>query len=204
MGKFQFYLHPNNQNSFVMASVSSFVQSPTEAILNSCTKDQLLKLVEHYGVDIGDKKLKEEIKGALRAALIQSGVLPATVQSNAAVESVSPPVGLTFEQQKELLLLTLNAEMEKKHLKHSLEKDKLNAEMEKEHLKQSLEKEKLGLQQYRLDLIKAGMIVGNAEGSESSEEPATAQVKGFDVVRNLRLIPKFNEKNPHFLSFLNA
>ena len=123
-------------------------------------------------------------------------MLPATVQSNAAVESVSPPVGLTFEQQKELLLLTLNAEMEKEHLKYSLEKDKLNVEMEKEHLKQSLEKEKLGLQQYRLDLIKAGMIVGNAEGSGSSEEPATAQVKGFDVVRNLRLIPKFDEKDP--------
>ena len=86
--------------------------------------------------------------------------------------------------------------MEKEHLRQSLEKDKLNAEMEKEHLKQSLEKEKLGLQQYRLDLIKAGMIVGNAEGSGSSEEPATAQVKGFDVVRNLRLIPKFDEKDP--------
>ena len=86
MGKFQFYLHPSNQNCFVMAFVSSFVQSPAEAILNGCTKYQLLKLVEHYGVDIGDKKLKEEIKGALRAALIESGVLPATVQSNAAVE----------------------------------------------------------------------------------------------------------------------
>ena len=103
----------------VMASVSSFVQSPTEAILNSCTKDQLLKLVEHYGIDIGDKKL-EEIKGALRAALIESGVLPATVQSNAVVQSVSPPVGLTFEQQKELLLLQLNAEMEKEHLMYLL------------------------------------------------------------------------------------
>jgi hypothetical protein len=32
-----------------------------------------LKLVEHYGVDIGDKKLKAEIKGALRASLIESG-----------------------------------------------------------------------------------------------------------------------------------
>ena len=105
-------------------------------------------------------------------------MLPATVLSNAVVESVSPTVGLTFEQQKELLLL------------------QLNAEMEKEHLKQSVEKEKSGLQQYQVDLIKAGMIVGNAEGSGSSEEPATAQVKGFDVVRNLRLIPKFDEKDP--------
>ena len=101
------------------------------------------------------------------------------MQSNAVGESVSPTVGLTFEQQKELLLL------------------QLNADMAKEQLRVSLEKEKLGFQHYRLDLIKAGMTVGNAEGSEWSEEPATAQVKGFDVVRNLRLIPKFDEKDPN-------
>ena len=112
-----------------MASVGSFVQSLSEPILIGCAKVQLLELVEHY--DIGDKKLKEEIKGALRAALIKSGVLPATVLSNAVVESVSPTVGLTFEQQKELLLLQLNAEMETEHLRQSLGKDKLNAEGER-------------------------------------------------------------------------
>ena len=44
-------------------------------LLNSCTKEQLLKLVEHYDIDIGEKRLKEEIKGSLRAALIENGVL---------------------------------------------------------------------------------------------------------------------------------
>ena len=37
--------------------------------------------------------------------------------------------------------------------------------------------------------------MGN-EGSEWPGEPTTSQVKGFDVVRNLRLIPKFDEKDP--------
>ena len=41
--------------------------------------EQLLKLVEHYNVDIGDKRLKEEIKGSFRAALIEHGVLQSQV-----------------------------------------------------------------------------------------------------------------------------
>ena len=54
--------------------------------------------------------------------------------------------------------------------------------MEKEHLKQSVEKEKSGLQQYQVDLIKAGMIVGNAEGSESS-----LYWNGSEIVFHLKL-----------------
>lgn len=58
-----------------MATVASFVQSPSEDLLGSCTKEQLLKLVEYYDVDIGEKRLKEEIKVSLRAALMERGVL---------------------------------------------------------------------------------------------------------------------------------
>lgn len=61
-----------------MATVDSFVQSPSEELLNCCKKEQLLKLVEHYDVDVGEKRLKEEIKGLLRAALVENDVLPAT------------------------------------------------------------------------------------------------------------------------------
>ncbi|TWW53845.1 hypothetical protein D4764_0220310 [Takifugu flavidus] len=43
-----------------MASlVEEFVQSPTEELLDQCTKDQLLKIAEHFGIEITDKKLKE-------------------------------------------------------------------------------------------------------------------------------------------------
>ena len=51
------------------------VQSPSDELLNCCSKEQLLKLVEHYDVDIGEKRLKEEMKGLLRAALMENGVL---------------------------------------------------------------------------------------------------------------------------------
>ena len=136
--------------------------------------------MEHYEVDIWDNQLKEEIKEVLRGALIESAVLPA-VKSNTAVEVVCPSVVLTFEQQNKLLLL-------------QMERDKL--EIDKERVRQSLEREKIGLQQYRLDLIKAGIMVGNPEGPEWSGTPTKERLKGFDVVNNLRLIPRFDEKVP--------
>ncbi|KAL3967153.1 FMS-like tyrosine kinase 1 [Sarotherodon galilaeus] len=163
-----------------MATVDAFVQSPSEELLNSYTKEQLLKLVEHYDVDVGDKRLKDEIKGALKAALVKKGVLPGKMQTlGAEVDQsvVSTAVALSFEQQKELLLL-------------QMERDKLS--IEKERVRHSLEKEKMELEQYRLDLIKAGKLSGGVEAKESSPQG----VETFDVVRNLRLVPTFDEKEP--------
>lgn len=91
-----------------MARVDAFVQSPSEELLNSCTKEQLLKLVEQYDVDIGDKRLKDDIKEVLKAALVQKEVLPGKMQTLVAdvdQSVVSTTVALSFEQQKELLLL---------------------------------------------------------------------------------------------------
>lgn len=68
---------------------------------------------------------------SLRHALIETGVLSATTQGPGASggESMGSPIAaLTFEQQKDLLLL-------------QMERDKLG--IEKEWLRQSLEKEKL-------------------------------------------------------------
>lgn len=51
-----------------MATVATFVRSPSE-LLYSCTKDDLLKLTDYY--DVGEKWLKEEIKGVLRSVLME-------------------------------------------------------------------------------------------------------------------------------------
>ena len=96
MGKLKFFLHLRNQDCFVMATVTGFIQSPSDELLNSCTKEQLLKLIEHYDIDIGEKRLKEEIKGLLRAALIENGVLQSPSGNVAFVGSTA--VVLTFEQ----------------------------------------------------------------------------------------------------------
>ena len=46
-----------------MASVvEDIVASPCEELLEQCTRDQLLKIGEHFQIEIPDKKLKDTIK----------------------------------------------------------------------------------------------------------------------------------------------
>jgi len=51
-----------------MTIIADFVQFPSEDFLNSCSEEQLLELSKHYDIELGDKKLKKEIKQLLRAA----------------------------------------------------------------------------------------------------------------------------------------
>lgn len=67
-GKALIFTAPQGSRCPGMATVTGFVQFPSDELLNSCTKEQLLKIVEHYDDDIGEKQLKEEIKGSLSAA----------------------------------------------------------------------------------------------------------------------------------------
>lgn len=68
-------------------------------VLAKCTKDQLFKLADDYSVVVGDKR-KDSLKTALEIKLGEFGVLP-TEPGGVYFSSQ----GLTFEQQKELLLL---------------------------------------------------------------------------------------------------
>lgn len=54
--------------------VEAFVQAPSEALLNACTKDQLVKIAGHYNVDVGDKRVKETVKTNLKFMLLKMNV----------------------------------------------------------------------------------------------------------------------------------
>lgn len=64
-------------------------------------KEQLLKLAQHYAVVVDARRTKETIKSIVKANLQEEGVL--TAEDGKSDFSTSVP-GLTFEQQKELLL----------------------------------------------------------------------------------------------------
>ncbi|XP_030294105.1 uncharacterized protein LOC115594274 [Sparus aurata] len=182
-----------------MAEVAEFVKAPAEELLDKCTKEQLLKIAEHYDIDISDKRLKDTVKSILRANLSEMGVLTGGAQPLGLdkVEGLASPVvtvgglsSLTFEQQRELLLL-------------QLEHDKImkTAEMDKqiavEKLRYQTEQTKLSLEQSRLELLKGGSSVAGVSGEqESSSVHPGGGGDGFDVLGNLRLLPKFNEKDP--------
>lgn len=132
--------------------VEDFIESPHECGLDICTKKQLIRIAEYYKVDVGDvRKTKDYVKGNLKVKLLEKGVLKLdkiefSVESSMS-ERVSP-VGLSFEQQKELLLLRVKAEQEK--------------EQAMERMRQDLEREKLDVERQKLELIREGKLESEA------------------------------------------
>lgn len=108
-----------------MAECEAFIAAPSEEALEKCTKEQLLKIAEHYSVVVGDKRLKENVKTTLKVKLVELGIMTTDPSELHSVTSALPvqAQGLTFEQQKELLLL----QMEHDERKHQLDiKNKLS------------------------------------------------------------------------------
>jgi hypothetical protein len=100
------------------SNVDEFIRFPSEELLDVCTKEQLLKVAEHYKIEISDKRLKNSIRLILKANLMERGILDVTTGAASAEDSPSPryvtitapsvsPSSLLFEQQKELLLLQI-------------------------------------------------------------------------------------------------
>ena len=62
-----------------MASyIDELICFPSEDLLDLGTKEQLLKVAEHYKVEISDKRLKNSIRLILKANLMESGILEVT------------------------------------------------------------------------------------------------------------------------------
>lgn len=93
-----------------------FLHAVSEVFLQSCTKDQLLQIASHYGIDIVDKKHEGEIKDFVLAALLEQGVIKGELVLDEATPAPAPvPVSvagsdLTFEQRRELILLQFKQE----------------------------------------------------------------------------------------------
>ncbi|KAL2086091.1 hypothetical protein ACEWY4_017150 [Coilia grayii] len=158
-----------------MSEIDNFVATPTGEAFNSFTKDQLVLLADRFEVPLtsNDKRSKLAVKTLVREELVKREILsPAELCDFASV--------LTFEQQKELLLLQID--YSKYHLKEQeflVEKCRLERELELG--KQGVEKERLSLECVRLDLIGEGKIESGA--------------KNVDITKNIRLLPKFDESD---------
>ena len=92
-----------------MASVEEFLKAPSEELLEGCSREQLVRIAEHYDLDVGDKRMKENIRNIVKANLIDRGVFvsqPRSVHPVAERADVSGggEAGLTFEQKRELEL----------------------------------------------------------------------------------------------------
>lgn len=154
--------------------VEDFISSPSEAVLDSCTKDQLFKIADHYGIEIGDRRVKDStVRETLKTKLIEESIL---VEMPATAGQLKPQVSsLTFQQQERLMLL-------------QIEQERVKLEVERE--KNRNEQTNIELHKYRLDIIREG---GLNNGSADVFQGASQR---FDTAGNLRLVPKFNERDP--------
>ncbi len=150
-------------------------------MLNDLTKNQLVELAGHYKINLmsQDKHLKDNIKSLEKMELIELGVLDSQSSEGESqfVNMTSTMSQLTFEQQKQLLLIQTD-------MKEKLVEAQNRVEMSKVQLQQ----QQLDLERYRLDLIRDGKMPFNG-----GVERDLVSCK-FDVVTNMKLIPRFEGK----------
>lgn len=77
--------------------VEKLVSAPDQKLLDQCTKDQLLQLVQHYKFTVDVSRTTDTIQTLLLANLQDEGFLLANDGKSGVVTSGT---GLTFEQQK--------------------------------------------------------------------------------------------------------
>ena len=49
--------------------VEDFIQSPTDELLEQCTKEQLMKIAQYYSAEVEPKRTKENLKSIIKASL---------------------------------------------------------------------------------------------------------------------------------------
>ncbi|KAI2664007.1 hypothetical protein H4Q32_002120 [Labeo rohita] len=151
------------------SKIEEFVTAPSEDLLNNFTKDQLIELAGHYEINLvsQDKRLKDNVKLLIKTELTEGGILASQPSENLSnlVDATSTMSHLTFEQQKQLLLI-------QNEMKEKMLEVRSRVEMSKLQFQQ----QQLDVERYRLDLIKEGKLFlsGGVEHSGERSMASTA------------------------------
>lgn len=94
---------------WTMATVEDFLKAPSEELLDCFSREQLLRVADHFGLEISDMRVKESMKSIIKANLFDSGVVKKgehAVQVTVPRVEVAGALGssdlvLTFEQRRE-------------------------------------------------------------------------------------------------------
>lgn len=185
-----------------MTSVEQFCKAPSGELLNLCSKKQLWEIINLYELSGIDKRLrKDELRQVVRnklggrqvLSIIEEqetpGASPVVMQ-----KSVVSLVGLSFEQQKELLDMQQTHEKEMREQEIEVEKLKLNnvarqREMDFEKMKHD---QKLAAERQNQEFqLKLESLKLRGEG-----RPISPTDGSFNLINNLKLLPVFNESDP--------
>lgn len=93
------------------------MRAPSQELLERCSREQLVKIAEYYELDVGDARMKENIRAIVKANLFEAGVKRhKLLVAGAGLDASDVPsneADLTFEQRRELLLLETERESKK-------------------------------------------------------------------------------------------
>lgn len=193
-----------------MELLQDFFIAPTMGKLGCLSKEQLFKVAEHFDFELAltkstkVKPLREAVEEKLREMLILTSETHSeeelTPAGNLTPRALLAPIGLTFEQQLEILSIQ-NKERE---LDRQLELQKLKIqEREQERkfetfrMQQKMEEVKLEQDAERLRLIGQGRLSGGYVDSLNDQEIVGASGNRMTgLVQMIKLLPKFNDRDP--------
>ncbi|KAK0151950.1 hypothetical protein N1851_006690 [Merluccius polli] len=160
-----------------MASPQAFIDHPSEELLSGLTKPQLCDLVTHYDLVVTshDKNLKETLFLAVRNQLKTKGILNGDDSEKLQLEKLLAEKEVRLSREKEL---EQSRTLELRKLEHDLEIKRLEYETREREREHALAMKRLELELSQLP----------------QPSPASPPIRGFDVSKNIRLVPPFSEK----------
>ena len=113
-----------------MISPEDFYDAPSRSMLEAYKKDEILEIATHYGVTISstDVRAKDKMIATLVEGLVKKGVLPGSISPPEGTENLpgalmgassSTGPGLSFSEQKEILMLQMQYERMKQETQRS-------------------------------------------------------------------------------------
>lgn len=177
----------------------------SEKFLDRCTREQLLELAESHSIVLTskDKKCKEDMLSAIKSQLINQGVLYTESEASPGkvLSSQQTEIGaghkekqtqfeterLTFEMTQRLKEREWEKQFQLKKLEFEAERERTQVELKKLEYARENEREQREYEMKKLEL-ELELETKKAETSKSIQG-----VQTFDVGRNLKMVPPFNE-----------
>ena len=149
--------------------IEEFASNPTIEVLDRCTKAQLGVIADHYEISVNKQDKKKVLKQVVWEGLEKMEVLPGPSESLASIKPVGGQSVDNLVRLKEIELEMKRAELEQRKFEANMVMERFRIE----------EENKQAIRLRELDI----------------NQTSAPQSGGFDVSKNIRLVPPFSEKD---------
>ena len=171
-------------------NMEEFVAQPSEEMLNTCTKEQLMQIAEHYEIELTSqiKKTKATVYETIKNLLTDREVLAAKRE-----DPVTASVSMIPRSDSELRLKEM--EIDKEFALRKLEFENMERQRQFENDERQRQ---FDLRRLELELAAKGIQIPTSPGEQSPSHTASR-----DISRYIRMVPPFSERDvdkyfPHF------